>query len=81
MSAPGDDNDVANSNNIVFTNKETKLYVYVVTLLSKDNQKLSKRLSKVFERSLERDGFKTKCENKDTTNEHRYFFPIKLCKS
>ena len=50
LSATGADNDDANSNNIIFTIKDTKLYVLLVTLLSKDNQKLSKLLSKGFER-------------------------------
>ena len=49
LSAPGaanaDSDDGANSNNIVFTIKETKLYAPVVTLPAKDNQKLSKLLS------------------------------------
>ena len=52
LSADGADNTNANPNNIVFTIKDTKLYVPVVTLLAKDNQKLSKLLSKRFERSV-----------------------------
>ena len=43
---------MTNSNNIIFTNKDTKLYVPVVTLSAKDYQKLSKLLSKGFARSL-----------------------------
>ena len=43
------DND---SNNIIFTIKDTKLYVPVVTLSTKDNQKLLKVLSNGFERSV-----------------------------
>ena len=42
----------ANANNITFTIKDTKLYVPFVTLSAKDNQKLSKFLSKGFERSV-----------------------------
>ena len=42
----------ADSNNILFTIKDTKLYVTVVTLTAKGNQKLSKLLSKGFERSV-----------------------------
>ena len=38
-------------NDFVFTIKETKLYVPVVTLSGTDNQKLSKLLSKGFEKS------------------------------
>ena len=45
------DNENANGNNIIFTIKDTKLYVLVVTLLVRDNQKLSK-LSKGFKRSI-----------------------------
>ena len=48
----GTENIDANSNNAVFTTKDTKLYVPVVTLLAKDNQKVSKLLSREFERSL-----------------------------
>ena len=57
MSAAGNDvndnvNDDANSDNIIFTIKDTKLYVPVVILSTRDNQKLSKLLSKGFERSV-----------------------------
>ena len=41
-----------NDNNIIFTIKDKKLYVPVVTLSARDNQKLSKLLSKGFERSV-----------------------------
>ena len=37
-----------NANNIIFTIKDTKLYVPFVTLLARENQRLSK-LSKAFE--------------------------------
>ena len=47
LSTAGADNtNDTNSNNIIFTIKDTKLYVPVVTLSARDNQKLSKRLSK-----------------------------------
>ena len=62
-----------NANNIIFTIKDTKLYVPVVTLSARDNQKLSKLLSKLFERSVYWDGYKTKSENKYATNEFMYF--------
>ena len=39
-SAAGADNDDANSNNVIFTIKDKIIYVPVVTLLEKDNQKL-----------------------------------------
>ena len=72
LSAAGADNVDANSNNIIFTIKDTKLYIPVVTLSARDNQKLSK-LSKGFKRSVYWDEFKTKNENKNATNECRYF--------
>ena len=46
------DNRNANSNNAIFTIKSTESYVTVVTSPAKDNQKLSKLLSKGFERSV-----------------------------
>ena len=46
-----DINDNDNANNI-FTIKDTKLFVPVITLSATDNQKLSKLLSKGFERSV-----------------------------
>ena len=47
LPAAGADNvNNINSNNIIFTIKDTKLYVPVVTLSARDNQRLSKRLSK-----------------------------------
>ena len=51
LSAAGADNTDANLNNIS-TIKNIKLYVPVVTLSTWGNQKLSKLLSKTFERSV-----------------------------
>ena len=51
LSAAGADNTDANLNNIS-TIKNTKLYVSVVTLSTWGNQKLSKLLTKTFERSV-----------------------------
>ena len=45
-------NDNDNSNNILFAIKDTKLFVPVITLSARDNQKLWKLLSKGFERSV-----------------------------
>ena len=75
FSANGNDNVNGNehANNNIFTIKETKLYVPTVTLSARDNQKLSKLLSKAFERSVSWNEYKTKSENKNTTNEYRYF--------
>ena len=76
LSVDGNDNEIAtaiNANRIIFTIKDTKLYVPIVTLSTRDNQKLSKILSKVFERSIYCNEYKTKSENKITTNEYRQF--------
>ena len=74
FSANGNDNVNSNEHaNNIFTIKETKLYVPTVTLSARDNQKLSKLLSKAFERSVYWNEYKTKSENKNTTNEYRYF--------
>ena len=73
LSAAGTGKANPNSNNIFFTIKDTKLYAPVVNLSAKDNQKLSRLLSKVFERSVYWNEFKIKIENKNTENQHRYF--------
>ena len=52
LSAAGAYNTNTNPNNFIFTIKDTKLYVPVVTLSPRDNKKLSKLLSKGFERSV-----------------------------
>ena len=49
LSAAGNDDTNANPNNIIFTIKGTKLYVPLVILSARDNQRLSKLLSKGFE--------------------------------
>ena len=75
MSVAGADNANGSNddNNIIFTIKDTKLYVPVVTLSTRDNQKLSKLLSKGFQRSVNWNESKTKSDNKNTTNELRFF--------
>ena len=68
MSAAANENNInedANANNIIFTIKDTKLYVPAVTLSTKDNQKLLKLLSKGFERSVYWNKYKTKSGNKN----------------
>ena len=60
----GNDGTNANHNNIIFTIKDTKLFIPVVTLSSRDNQNLSNLLSKGFERSVFWNEFKTKSENR-----------------
>ena len=76
LSVAGNENNInedANANNVIFTIKDTKLYVPVVTLLARDNKKLSKLLRKGSERSNYWNQYKTKSETKTTTNEFRYF--------
>ena len=71
----GKNNTNANPNNIISTMKDTKLYIPVATLSARDNQELPKLLS--FQRSVYSNEYKTKSENKNTTNEYRY--QIKSC--
>ena len=53
LSASGADNDNnRDSSNIIFTIKNKKLRVPVITLSARDNQKWSKLLSKGYERSI-----------------------------
>ena len=73
MSAAGADNTNANSSNIIFTIKDVKLYVLVVTLSAKAIKKLSKLISTKFERSVYWKKFKTKNGNKNAANEYIYF--------
>ena len=82
MSAAGNDN-ISNhdSNNIIFTIKDTKWYVLVVNLSARYNQKLSKLLSKEFGRSVYWNEYKTKSENKNTANEYRYFLKSNFVES
>ena len=79
MSVAGNENNInenANANNIIFTIKGTKLYVPVVTLSPRNNQKLSKLFSKGFERSVYWNEYKTKSDNKNAANEFRYFLEL-----
>ena len=75
MSVADTDNVNGNNddNNIIFTIKDTELYVPVVTLSGKENQKLSKLLRKGFERSVYWKEYKTKSNNKNMTNKFRHF--------
>ena len=72
---------ITDSDNVIFTIKDTKLYAPAVTLSSRDNQKLSKILSKGFERSVYWKEYKTKNENINTANKFRLFSRIKFCRS
>ena len=73
LTESGNDNANANSNNIIVTTKDTKLYVLFVTLPARYNQKLSKRLSKGFEWSVYLNEYKAKSDNENRTNEYGYF--------
>ena len=53
-----------NANNIIFTIKDTTLYIPVATFSARNNKKLSKLLSKRFERSLYWNEYKTKSDKK-----------------
>ena len=69
-----DRNDSENSNaNIVFTIKDTNLYVPVGTLSENDNQNLLNLLSKGFGKLVYWNEYKTISENKDLRNGYRYF--------
>ena len=75
MSLGGKDNEIANDGNayiIIFTIKDIKLFVPLVNLSARDNQKLSKLVSKGFQRSVCWNEYKTKSSNKNTTNEFRF---------
>ena len=76
LSVAGNENNInenANANGITFTIKGTKLYAPVAALSARDIQKLSKLLSKGYKRSAYWNEYKTKSDNKNTTNEFRYF--------
>ena len=74
LSVDSADNINANPNTIIFTIKDMKLYVPVVTLSTKGNQKLSKLLNKGLERSVYWNEYKRKSDNKNTAIEYFYFF-------
>ena len=73
LSAVGTDNADTNYNNIMFTIKDTKLYVPIIPISAKNNQKLSNVFSKGFERSVYCYKYKMKCENRYATDKYRYF--------
>ena len=63
LSAAGNENDNDRDDDVIFTIKDTKLHVSVVTLSARDNQKVSKLLSKGFERSFYWNEYKIKSDN------------------
>ena len=62
LSANENDNvkDNNDGNNIIFTTNDTQLYVPVITLKARENQKLSKLQSQGFERLDYWNGYKVK---------------------
>ena len=72
LSAAETDNDDANPNNIIFTNKDITSYYSI------KYQNLSKLLSKRFERLVYRNEYKTKSESKNATKEYRCFLKSNL---
>ena len=71
LCAAGDDDD-DDDDNIILTIKD-KLYVPVVTLSVRDNQKLSNFLTKDLKYQFIGMNVIQKSENKNMTNEFRYF--------
>ena len=59
LATAGVEIDDTNCNNIIFTVKDTELYFPEKTLLTEDNQKPSKILSKEFERPVTWNEYKT----------------------
>ena len=53
----------------------TKLYVQIVTLLTKDNVNLTKQLNKGFKRSVYWNEYKSKVETKIVDNDNITRFP------
>ena len=76
LSAGGADNENANSNNIIFSIKVTKLYAPIVILLEKTIKNFSKFLSKEFERSVYWSEYKAKTDNESTANQYRHFLEL-----
>ena len=63
LSATSVDNAHTNPDNIIFAIKDTKLYVPVLTFSARDNENLSKFLSKGFEKSVYWNEYRPKSEN------------------
>ena len=72
LCAAGDDDDDDDDDNIILTIKD-KLYVPVVTLSVRDNQKLLNFLTKDLKYQFIGMNVIQKSENKNMTNEFRYF--------
>ena len=68
--------DNANDRKRTFHITSTKLYVPVVTLLTKDNVNLSKQLNEGFKRSVYWNEYKSKIETKTADNSNVTRFPL-----
>lgn len=71
--ANGNDNHDAICNNIILTTKGSKLYVPILTLSAKGNQKLTIIMGKGLERSVYQNEYTTKIANNNRTNKYRFF--------
>ena len=67
------DNDDDNNNDTTFKITSTKLYVPIITLKSKDNANLTKRLNEGFKRSVYWNKYKTEIESKEVDNNPERF--------
>ena len=81
LSVAGTDNANGNNdeNHIIFTIKDTKLYIPVAIIRScckLISKRQSKLLSNRFEKSVYWNEHKTKNENKNTAKEYRYFLKL-----
>ena len=72
LDVDGTDKINCNRDSIIF-NVIFYLVFIILSLTVKDAQRLSKFLSKGFERSVYWNEYKRESENKNTTNEYRYF--------
>ena len=68
LASAGVGHDGTGYNDFIFAIKDTQLYAPVVNFSAKGNQKLSNCFSKIFERSVYWNEYKTKSENKNTKN-------------
>ena len=60
-------------NNVIFAINDTKFHVPAVTLSARDNPKSLKVFSNVFKKSVYWNEYKKRSDNKNATNEFRYF--------
>ena len=73
LAVASNDNTNADPDNIILITNDSKVCVTVVTLSAKDNPKLSKLFSHGFEKLVFWNECETRCENKNTAKEYRYF--------